>query len=151
MITVETDADYLSRVVAAADPEARVRLRTMHADVGPTREWGFPSDPESIEAWRDYAAAPWRDMVGPGWTPDCVLVDGRFRAAAFLESLSRLREGAVILFDDFYDRPQYWGVMDVVEPAERSGRMARFVVPALTAADRSRIAALLPGFSLDPA
>jgi hypothetical protein len=115
----------------AADLEALLRprlngaqsLRVLHADVGTTVEWGHPLLPTI--GW-PYAQAP--SDSRPGWAPDLVLVDGRYRAASFLHALSIAAPGATILFDDFVDRPMYEPVLAAIAPARIVGRMAVFHV-----------------------
>lgn len=41
VMTVETDAAYLARVTEAVPDQDLDRLRALHVDLGPTREWGF--------------------------------------------------------------------------------------------------------------
>ena len=60
---------------------------------------------------------------------DVVLIDGRFRVASFLFSLMKAKEGSVIIFDDFMNRPHYHVVEEVLEVHENFGRQAVFKVP----------------------
>ena len=64
-----------------------------------------------------YPMVPWDLARARGLAPDLVLVDGRFRAACFLASLLFARPGAVILFDDYVDRPFYHTVEAFGTPA----------------------------------
>jgi hypothetical protein len=73
---VESDAAWAAKMQAwfAAHP-ATGRAHVVHADIGPTRDWGHPVDGSRLRQWPDYALKVW-DL--PGFRhPDVVLVDGR--------------------------------------------------------------------------
>ena len=69
-------------------------------------------------------------MEREGVSPDLVLIDGRFRVASFLVSALLAQEGCTILFDDYFDRPNYHVVEKYLKPVRKAGRMAEFSVPA---------------------
>jgi hypothetical protein len=104
----------------------RAECAVVHIDVGPVGRWGTPRRPRRhlSEALR-YPDA----IFDGGAAPDLVLIDGRFRVACFLQCYQRLQEDAVILVDDYVNRPEYWVMGDLLAPAETAGRMAKFVVP----------------------
>ena len=60
---------------------------------------------------------------------DVILIDGRFRVASFLFSLINAKEGSIIIFDDYMNRPHYHVVEEVLEVYENFGRQAVFKVP----------------------
>ena len=64
-----------------------------------------------------------------GFSPDVVLIDGRFRVACFLYALIHTKPGTVIIFDDYADRPEYHVVEEVISPVEVDQRQAKFVRP----------------------
>jgi hypothetical protein len=130
-VTVETDPHFLRRVrekVGALRPDQHL----LHADIGLTREWGFPvfgkcPTRRELEAWRGYAEEPWRH-VDPANGPDLVLVDGRFRVAAALTSLLHLRDrpDATLLLDDYLARPHYRTIERFARLVETRDHMALF-------------------------
>ena len=121
--SVESDPDWIQRV--AQDLEgcaAQVLLH--HADIGPTRAWGYPAQPGRMASWPGYALSVWDrpDFVHP----DVVLIDGRFRIGCFIAIAANIRKPVRILFDDYADRPRYSFVEQIAPPVERVGRMAIF-------------------------
>jgi hypothetical protein len=133
-ISIEGDPHY------ARDVRRKLRsipnsIQLVHVDIGRTEQWGFPQDRRATEAnlsmWAEYMALPFR-MLETGFF-DLVLIDGRFRAACALRTISeaRKRKAAVrILVDDYHDpedpRP-YYQVIEQYAPLTRlSGRMAVF-------------------------
>lgn len=128
--TVESDRSFLEAVrqrVAQCRPDAQVSAHFVN--IGPTREWGIPTDSSSAAKWPLYCHAPWPSLQAAGISPDVILIDGRFRVASFLASCLFAKAGTVILFDDYYYRPQYSVVEELLKPASRSERMAEFIVP----------------------
>lgn len=145
---VESDAAWLTAVehrLRAVEHRGRVVL--LHADIGPTGEWGFPLATPPGTAAADYALDAWRRMREDGVTPDFVLVDGRYRVACCLASLLHARPGTPILFDDYLDRPHYEVVEEVVAPLRSHDRLMEFVVPETL--DREKAWRLLARYAGD--
>lgn len=130
--SVDSDKVFLEAVEAKimSTGVTAGRYIPIHADIGPTGDWGVPLDRTTAGKWPSYVNRPWQVMGKAGDAPDLILIDGRFRAASFLLSYLLAPEGCVILFDDYFDRPSYHVVERYLPHAERAGRMARFVVPA---------------------
>lgn len=101
-------------------------LNIHHVEVGPSSEWGVPSDPTKANLWPTYCIKPWVELHKKGTKPDLILVDGRFRVSCFLVSLALSPFGTVILFDDYAKRSQYHTVEKHVRPESVHGRMGRF-------------------------
>jgi hypothetical protein len=104
IISVESDAVF-SRAVKKMLPE-RAGINLINVDIGLTREWGYPifSRPTErrIRRWKKYPQAPWELY---NFSPDLILIDGRFRVACALESLLHIGEDTRILVDDYPGRP----------------------------------------------
>jgi hypothetical protein len=148
--SVESDKGFLAAVrerIVQDSPATRVHAH--YADIGPTKEWGVPSDVSCAVKWPMYCLAPWPTMVSESSLPDLILIDGRFRVASFLTSLMFAKPGTPILFDDYFDRPHYHHVEKHLAPTARAGRMAEFIVPA-GVDSRSTVLSLLP-FVTNPA
>lgn len=134
--SVESDAAWaqMMRDWFAANPPLS-QVEVIHADIGPTRKWGYPQDDG---AWRDFAAYPlgvWAraDMVHP----DLVLVDGRFRTGCVLATALHIQRPVTLLFDDYANRPQYHEIEHFVGQPDLIGRMAVFdIVPMPVPATR---------------
>ena len=73
------------------------------------------------------------DYVSGVWNfksqADVILIDGRFRVACFLYSLIHSKKDSIIIFDDYFDRPWYHIVEEVVCLNDKCGRQAFFKVP----------------------
>lgn len=136
--SVESDAAWaqMMRGWLAAHP-SKGRAHVLHADIGPTRDWGHPADESAVRQWPDYALKVWDR---PGFChPDVVLVDGRFRLACFLTVAYRITRPVTLFFDDYVPRPAYHKAEALVAPAEIIGRMARFdLTPQTLTPDRLR-------------
>ena len=127
VISVETDKNWLERVRSSVSQSAS-SLLIEHCDIGRVADWGRPVSLDRIgDFWR-YMISPWAIATRYGHAPDTILIDGRFRVAAFLYSLLSAPHGATILFDDYFDRPHYFVVEEFCKPGQRHGRMAVFTV-----------------------
>jgi len=127
--TIDTDRGFLDAVqrrVAEHSPEAKMTAH--HIDIGPTKEWGQPSDRALANLWPRYCVAAWDALLLQNSWPDLILIDGRFRVACFLASLMLAKPGTIILFDDYFDRPHYHAVEKHLRPSAQAGRLAEFVV-----------------------
>jgi hypothetical protein len=103
-------------------------LLVEHCDIGEVGEWGTPTDERGIKSYWRYSTKPWIMAKAHSFVPDLVLIDGRFRIACFLYSLLCARVGTTILFDDYFDRPEYFVVEQYCSLTERAGRMGVFNV-----------------------
>lgn len=127
--SVESDMAFLNAVKKrVAECHSKSKTYAYHIDIGPTKEWGFPLDNTFANCWPKYCIAAWDALLAQGRLPDLILIDGRFRVACFLASLLFSKLGAVILFDDYVDRPHYHVVEKHLQPSAREGRMAEFIV-----------------------
>jgi hypothetical protein len=152
VITVEGDAAWIAAAradAAVAGAEATGRLRLLHADIGPTGEWGVPVDRSARPRWPGYAAAPWPVLEAAGAWPDLVLVDGRFRVACCLavarECLARPdRTPPRLMLHDFdAARPHYEPMRLGWDEAAAAGSLRVFrlragIDPAALAASLAR-------------
>ncbi|MFZ1341278.1 MAG: hypothetical protein WAS26_19765 [Paracoccaceae bacterium] len=103
---------------------AKGRAHVLHADIGPTRDWGHPVDEARFRHWPDYALKVWD---APGFRhPDVVLVDGRFRLGCFLTVAHQITRPVTLFFDDYTPRAAYRMAEALQAPAMIIGRMARF-------------------------
>ena len=126
IISIESDADWVKQITEMLKNSS---LLLEHCDIGPVKEWGYPKNKDQIENFYKYTVTPWQIANQHNLTPDTVLIDGRFRVAAFLYSLMCAKEGTTILFDDYYEpRPHYYVVEQFCPVKEQHGRMAVFQV-----------------------
>jgi hypothetical protein len=127
IFSVESDAAWMADLEAWFDahpPQSPVILH--HADIGPTRAWGFPRGKAAMDRWPAYALSVWER---PDFrAPDLVLVDGRFRLACMLTTLYTIQAPTVLLVDDYVDRPAYHQFETLACRPFLIGRMACFTL-----------------------
>jgi len=123
IIGVDTDKDRIAKTKLAVQP-ANAHLEW--CNVGIVGEWGFPINKNAADKYWTYIVGPWEIAHRLQMSPDTVLVDGRFRVAAFLYSFLNAKVGARLLFDDYAHRDHYHIVESVARPIEQQGRMAIF-------------------------
>lgn len=127
--SVESDQAFLNAVEAKITtifPNKKIQAHFV--DIGHTKEFGYPIDPQSANRWPNYCVAPWQTLIKNNRSPDLILIDGRFRVACFLLSALSASSGTIILFDDYFDRPHYHVVEKYYSPNRKIGRMAEFVI-----------------------
>ncbi|MCD0503489.1 hypothetical protein [Bordetella petrii] len=147
--SVDTDKQFLGAVRRRLVDEGLPRRRhvPVYVDIGPTGAWGRPRDESHATQWPRYCGEPWRKLRTAGDTPELILIDGRFRVAAFLMSVLMAQPGCVVLFDDYFIRPYYHVVEQHLAPSRQAGRMAEFIVQPL--ADREQALFDLLAYSTD--
>lgn len=129
--SIDSDIGFLDAVKARAlEQNSNASINLHPVNIGPTKEWGHPTDKSHADQWPKYSCAAWDFFLEKNINPDLILIDGRFRVACFLASLMFAKPGTVILFDDYFDRPGYHSVEKHLRPRSQAGRMAEFVVDA---------------------
>lgn len=132
IFSVESDRSFLAAVSdrLTQNEGMQPQFFPVFVDLGPTGDWGFPTDKSTSDKWPNYCVKVWEDLRLNDNHPDVVLIDGRFRVACFLSCLVFAREGCTILFDDYVDRPNYHVIEKFLMPVSTAGRMAEFIVPS---------------------
>ncbi|UYV39151.1 hypothetical protein N4R57_09180 [Rhodobacteraceae bacterium D3-12] len=128
VFSVESDKGWAEMMTGwFADNKPAAKVRVIHADIGPTVEWGHPEDDRAWKRYAKYPLAVWEgDRMGQ---PDVVLVDGRFRLGCVLATAFHTQKPVPLLFDDYAQRKHYHVIEEVVgAPQEIIGRMARFEI-----------------------
>ena len=126
IISVESDKNWNKDVRASVDnPQSKIFIE--HCDLGETGDWGTPKNKDRINDFWRYSFQPWDTAKKYLLVPDVVLVDGRFRVSAFLTSLLCSRVGTYLLFDDYFDRSEYFIVEEFCGLHEKHGRMGVFI------------------------
>lgn len=147
-VSVESDAAFLAMIEGeVADLRSpAVAWHGLHADIGPTRKWGYPVGDATEAMGLEYSMLPWQS--GLSLSPDVVLVDGRFRAACCLATALHAKPGTRILFDDYAARPYYTAVEAHLGAPTMFDSLALFAVPA-SVIDRVRLERDLAEFAAD--
>lgn len=117
--SIETDSLWADRVNQLLPNGDEVRF----VDLGPVGKWGRPKTFDKAADFKNYFFAPFKN----GYSPDLVLVDGRFRVACFLASMISAKVGAVVVFDDYTYRPLYHIVETLVTPESIGERQGIFI------------------------
>lgn len=142
IIAIDSSDEWIHKV--KTDIENNVytgNINLLHANLGPTANWGYPNDQLMVKNWPQYYASPWVSYRSLGLSPDLILIDGRFRTPCFLYSLLHCKNGTRILWDDYLNRPEYHFVEQVLAPQGLVDDMAVFT--AVENIDKKFVAILL--------
>lgn len=123
VVAVDGSPEWMAKVAAACEGK-RISPTLMHADIGPTGDWGVSTDPATRSRWPLYHQRIWTHP--PAAESDLVLVDGRFRIACFLQALLLCRAEALIAMHDYEVRPAYHVVERFARPVAKVGELAVF-------------------------
>lgn len=127
IVSVETDFEFLKLVTSSIQRINFVgKYFPIYIDIGEVIKWGKPSNRSKIEQWKFYYQKPWEVINNNNITPDLILIDGRFRVATFANIFLQHSGDAIILFDDYVDRPSYHVVESICPKFEIIGRMGVF-------------------------
>ncbi len=135
--SIESDREW-AKAVRRIAPRAEV----IHIDLGPVGKRGRPKSLNRAGLFHTYFDA----VFEGGFSPDVILVDGRFRVACFLTALLKSPEGTIIVFDDYPWRPNYHVVEELIKPHSGTARQTLFLRPATI--DQERTKELIRQFSL---
>lgn len=106
VISVDSSDKWLTDVRAAVSKLTEApELVLHHADIGKTKEWGYPVDESRKPSWALYSTDVW--SISGAERSDLYLIDGRFRVSCFAETIVRAPMGAFVMIHDFADRPHY--------------------------------------------
>jgi hypothetical protein len=155
-VTVDSDPFFLKAVKRKIEKDGffnSTKQRYCHADIGITREWGFPVYGKKFQRERAECYSNYSDFrnLRDGTLPDFILIDGRFRAACVLKAVRALRssDGWTIVIDDYLSRDSYRLVESFLTFDRFVGRMAVFSKKA--DADMDELAKALEQCICDPA
>ena len=123
ILSVDTSIDWIKTIKQSkVYDEQKIKLK--YIDVGKVENWGFPIDYSKRDSFIDYTNCAWKQNL----IPDTVLIDGRFRVCCFFTCLKFAKEGTIIIFDDYFDRPYYHIVENYLEVHQKCGRQAIFKI-----------------------
>ena len=121
IIAVDTDKEWIDFVNIKVES---FRTKLIWVDLGDLTKWGRPNSYKYRNSFMDYIGGIWNFNK----QADVILIDGRFRVACFLYSLMNSKTGSTIIFDDYFDRPWYHVIEEVISPQDKCGRQAVFKV-----------------------
>ena len=153
VISVESDSGWVD-LVRGSEPFRQAamdgRVQIIHADLGPTKKWGYPVNVVSHIQAAGYHTVPWLEAT-TSFTSDrrvLVLVDGRYRVACALNVALWSGSGYLVV-DDVTDRPHLERLASLIPGGERLGRAMAWQLP-VDSADVDRLGKVLRQASLDP-
>lgn len=120
IISIESDKEWYEKLKQYLGNNDKVHLHLVDLYCKPNT-WGHPTAECPIENKRLYSNIVKSLNIED---VDLVLIDGRFRAACALQIHSLISENTVVLFDDFNDRIEHYGiVLDYYDIVHSVGRM----------------------------
>jgi hypothetical protein len=145
--SVESSQEWIDKVEhACLGEDCITKPAFIRADIGPTGQWGYPSDPSTRELWPSYYEAVWER---PGISnTDLYFVDGRFRIACFMKILLNCRGDSVIMIHDFSSRKSYHCVREVAREIASADEMSIFI--PRPGQSRERIEEILTRYKYEP-
>lgn len=150
LTSVESDKAWLSSLLEHPVTHHFFQKKTwkpIHADIGPTRQLGYPVAEEPETAWLAYHQLCWDCM--PDTRYDTVFIDGRFRVACFCQTLLRCgNPDVVIVMHDFSDRSAYHAVLEFADIVDRVEDAV--VLHAKAKPDWKRLALTLQQYQFEP-
>ena len=151
VFSFETDINYCHFIQGKLREKGDFeKIKIVHADIGPTREYGHPEHNPDKTRLPNYLWFPFYTIKAHKFKPDLILIDGRFRVATFLKCLMEFPEVA-ILFDDYLDRDFYHIVQEIIRPKQTVGRIALFYAPhRLSRRKILRSLSIIQEYTLEP-
>lgn len=123
ILSVDTSIEWIKKIKQLKVYDKQ-KIKLKYIDVGKVENWGFPIDYSKRDSFIDYTNWVWKQSL----IPDTVLIDGRFRVCCFFTCLKFAKEGTIIIFDDYFDRPYYHIVEKYLEVHQKCGRQAIFKI-----------------------
>jgi len=98
----------------------------LHADIGPTGNWGVPTDKNTRDKWPNYHGNIWTTPSAS--CADLFMVDGRFRIACFVQIVLHCEPDSVIMFHDFTSREKYHVIKEVAREIASAEELSVFTL-----------------------
>jgi len=111
--SVETSLEWIKylrkRNKSIVCSEESDRLSFIYADIGAVAKWGRPTKTSDVNANEDYLEYLEQVFTSNPQLKDAdvVLIDGRFRVECCQSVLSHTSEDTIIIFHDYWTRPEY--------------------------------------------
>ena len=107
------------------DSKVRTLPSLFHVDIGPTGDWGYPTDPSTRAMWPTYHNYIWSHPAASN--VDLCLIDGRFRVACFMQTILHANDDTVLIFHDYRSREHYHIVQEVAREVATSEDLSVFL------------------------
>jgi hypothetical protein len=105
--SIESDISWIDKLKENDYIENAIRfgqLTFIHANIGPTAEWGHPVGKSHLSQWPNYYLSIWNQLPTD---PDLVFIDGRFRVCCALITFLLTPPECLVAIHDYSNRPQY--------------------------------------------
>ena len=150
--SVESDRNFfkhIQRILSERGYSQKAHI--FYANVGPTRSYGQPYKfLEKVygSRYKNYSLDIFSESE-MARTAEIVFVDGRFRVACVMTSLQNINNDLIIIVDDFFDRPEYLAINEVLgDPVRWEGNAAIFDVK-IKEINFSKVTLILNAYSMD--
>ncbi len=122
VVSVESDQSWLNymREWNFIKKNEGKRLVLYYANIGETKEMGYPLYESNKELFPDYSKKVFADYPKKY---DVVLIDGRFRVACALQTILNSDDNVTILWHDFPERPYYHEILKFLNIEKTVDRM----------------------------
>lgn len=122
--SIDTDLAFCTQLIEKYSLRSYIdtgRLALRHVNIGKTGNWGYPLSTPPERQIHNYISWPSKiDGI------DLILIDGRYRVAVAAAAALAITSNTVIMFHDYFDRPQYGLVEEFLAPVGRVERLAVF-------------------------
>ena len=126
VVALDSSQIWLDNVaLACATDQTAVTPNLMQANIGPTGDWGSPTDDSFKNLWPSYSQLIWD--APQAHNADLYLIDGRFRVACFLDTLLHCRPDSIILIHDFAPRAEYHVVREYAREILAAESLSAFI------------------------
>jgi hypothetical protein len=147
IISVDSSPDWLSKVShECRGSGSLIQPDLVHIDIGPTGDWGYPTDSATRDLWPSYHSRVWQNTAST--EADMYFVDGRFRVACFMQILLHARHNPIIAIHDFTARKSYQIIKEVAREIAIADDLSVFL--RKKDQDGERVRSILETYSYEP-
>lgn len=129
IISIDNNEDLVGEVKTEIENSIYSgNINLLRANLGFTSMVGNSSNETILKDWPQYYIAPWSKYKDLNLSPDLILINGRLRTPCFLYSLIQCNAGTRILWNEYFNKPEYHIVEKVLRPQGLVDDMVIFVV-----------------------
>ena len=134
LISIESDLKFIKTLMPVINSQQHIKM--IHANISPTSFYGKPltiTRPFYKRKFSNYSNLRKLTIDQTSITPGVIFIDGRFRVACFLQCLIEFNHSFTIIFDDYFDRPYYHIVENLlIKPFDKVNNTAIFKIDHFT-------------------
>ena len=109
VISIDSDKKFLN-YIKGSHAQLNGNTLLLYANIGLVKTFGQPISFFKIlykKKYRLYTDIFFKNQK-IGFIPDVIFIDGRFRVWCAVQSTLHISKDFVIIFDDYFSRPEYW-------------------------------------------